>query len=103
MKCSNISRGTGTRIAALETAAYDSHAVVHYPPKPWADRVFGIDWARRSYRENMERRRLAIEPVSPIRRQPLKADNKWVQDSLFGIQHATLVFPAWLYKRSPDG
>ena len=53
MKCSNISRDTGTRIAAMENAAYDPHAVVHYPPKTWADRVFGIDWARRSYRENM--------------------------------------------------
>ena len=37
----------------MEKAAYDSHAVVHYPPKTWADRVFGIDWARRSYRENI--------------------------------------------------
>ena len=34
MKSSFISRDTGTRIAALEAAAYDSHAVVHAPS--WA-------------------------------------------------------------------
>ena len=57
MRISVIFRGQGKRISPVEKAAYHKHVDVFIQENAWADRTFCMEWAKRSYREGLNRGR----------------------------------------------